>query len=225
VKYFSYVMLVAAAGALMLGCGGSSGGGGAPAPAGTVAFTTESPLSRGFEGSGYNLAVLVAGGAAPYTFELKAGALPDGLALVKDVDRIVIQGTPTVLGDFSATFKVTSADSLTATRTYTIKVTERIVIPLVSGSIPPAAVGAAYSFTFPTPTGGTGTFERWEVSSGALPGGIVLDPNTGQLSGTPSSPGAFSFGLLVHDSGPDPANVGFPEVMGSSLSAVSLTVN
>lgn len=55
----------------------------------------------------------------------------------------------------------------------------------------------------------SGTGVEYTVQSGALPGGISIDQNTGQISGTPTSQGTFTFGIRAqNDSGtnaaPDP---------------------
>src|SRR5262249_29504525 len=43
------------------------------------------------------------------------------------------------------------------------------------------------------------------ISSGALPPGLTLDPNTGQISGTPTVLGDFTFTVQVKDSFTPPA--------------------
>jgi hypothetical protein len=39
----------------------------------------------------------------------------------------------------------------------------------------------------------------WKVDSGTLPTGLTLDPAAGVLSGTPQTPGAYSFVVRVTD--------------------------
>src|SRR5204863_8352446 len=51
-------------------------------------------------------------------------------------------------------------------------------------------------------------------TSGALPGGVVLDPATGQLSGSPTGDGAFAFTITATDAH------GF---QGSEAYAISVT--
>ena len=49
------------------------------------------------------------------------------------------------------------------------------------------------------PSNGTGT---WSVAGGALPAGLTLNPATGEISGTPTAGGTFSFvALFVRDDG------------------------
>jgi hypothetical protein len=40
---------------------------------------------------------------------------------------------------------------------------------------------------------------RWTIATKALPAGLALDPTTGAITGTPSKPGTFDFGIRVSD--------------------------
>ncbi len=50
-------------------------------------------------------------------------------------------------------------------------------------------------------TGGTGS-RSWSVTSGGLPPGLNLNASNGNISGTPTSTGQFSFTLQVTDQAP-----------------------
>src|SRR5262249_16790623 len=56
--------------------------------------------------------------------------------------------------------------------------------------------GRPFSATL-SASGGTGTFV-WSVGAGALPSGVALSQN-GTLSGTASSVGSFTFGVMASD--------------------------
>ena len=80
---------------------------------------------------------------------------------------------------------------------------------------PPATgqVGVPYSFTFnATGTGGTPPFSF--SYTGNLPPGVTLNGNTGVLSGTPTTAGAYTFSLSAADS----SNTPLPVIGGSEVS-------
>ena len=67
----------------------------------------------------------------------------------------------------------------------------------VAASLPQASVGTGYSGAV-TASGGTAPY-KFAVTSGQLPGGMLLNNSTGKLSGTPSSSGTFAFSVIVSD--------------------------
>jgi hypothetical protein len=73
------------------------------------------------------------------------------------------------------------------------------VCPLITvnpATLPDGAVGTLYN-QLVTASGGTGPY-TFAVTSGALPGGIVLAP-AGTLSGTPTTAGTFDFTITATD--------------------------
>ncbi|WP_042415288.1 putative Ig domain-containing protein [Streptacidiphilus anmyonensis] len=69
-----------------------------------------------------------------------------------------------------------------------------------SATVPDASLGKPYSQSL-TASGGTGAY-TWQVSSGALPAGLTLSPDSGVISGTPTTAGTASFSLRLTDAGP-----------------------
>lgn len=65
-------------------------------------------------------------------------------------------------------------------------------------SLPSGSVGAAYSATIQV-VGGTPPL-AFTVTRGKLPPGILMQPNSGILSGTPTAAGAYTFTVTVSDS-------------------------
>ncbi|MGH9028327.1 MAG: alkaline phosphatase family protein, partial [Acidimicrobiales bacterium] len=62
-------------------------------------------------------------------------------------------------------------------------------------ALPAGTIGVPYSVVLES-TPGTGA-ERWSVLSDDLPGGLVLDPRTGSISGVPTSSGKFGLTIGV----------------------------
>ncbi|MFZ4790889.1 MAG: beta strand repeat-containing protein [Candidatus Competibacteraceae bacterium] len=79
--------------------------------------------ATGVVGQTYANSIGVTGGVAPYRFELvaEAGILPNGLSL--DPATGVIGGTPTVVGIFPFSVKVTDSKGTTGTGNFTITIT------------------------------------------------------------------------------------------------------
>jgi hypothetical protein len=66
-----------------------------------------------------------------------------------------------------------------------------------TGSLPSSTAGTAYSATVAA-TGGVPPY-TWSILSGTLPPGLSLDSNTGEIAGTPSQAGTWSFTLQASD--------------------------
>ncbi len=68
---------------------------------------------------------------------------------------------------------------------------------ITTTSLPSAMVAGAYSQTLQE-SGGTAPFV-WSISANSLPGGLSLNPSTGEISGTPSTIGTYNFTVQVTD--------------------------
>ncbi len=83
-----------------------------------------------------------------------------------------------------------------------------IVLSIVTPSpLPQGTVGSAYSQTLGA-SGGAPPY-AWSVTSGSLPIGLSLAGATGALSGTPTTPGVYSFAAQVTDSASATASATF----------------
>ena len=106
-------------------------------------------------------------------------------------------GQPTTDANFR--FDVNANGSINSSDISAVKARSGLVLPvpivrtaptITSGAPPNGIVGRAYSFTFAA----TGTAPiSWTVAAGTLPAGLMLNANTGVLSGTPNTPGSFAF--------------------------------
>ena len=83
------------------------------------------------------------------------------------------------------------------TRDYTVVIGDPL-LSIVTSTLPDGNVGTPYS-VFLVREGGAGPYQ-WDVVSGSLPSGISLSSD-GELSGTPTAAGDFSFEARVRDSG------------------------
>jgi hypothetical protein len=82
-----------------------------------LTITTASPLSGATVGIAYNQALVLAGGAAPFTWSIASGALPAGIAL----NPGSLNGIPSTPGTFTFTVSVTDGVQ-TATKSFTLTV-------------------------------------------------------------------------------------------------------
>ena len=154
---------------------------------------TSGALPGGSVGTNYSQTLTATGGTPPYTWAVGQG-FPTFLTL--DQNTGVISGTPTATGTFSFPVQVTDSTKATATGTVSLSV---ITAPLAITTTPPifnGTVGVAYVQTFRA-SGGTSPY-TWSISSGST-GDLTLDPSTGNLQGTPQTPGTLNFTVQVTD--------------------------
>jgi hypothetical protein len=149
-------------------------------------------------GQPYSQMLTASGGLAPYTFSVTAGALPPGLQL--NPASGVLAGTPSTPGSFSFTATARDANGCVGSQAYTQVVNQAVcpVIGLAPTSLPVMVVGQPFSQSF-SGSGGSAPYS-FALTAGNLPPGLSLNPQTGQLSGTPATAGVFSFTITVTDS-------------------------
>ena len=116
--------------------------------------------------------------------------------------------------------KVTDQFSNTATASLSITVAQGSLI-VTTTSLPNGAQGVPYSATLGA-AGGTPPY-TWSVTSGTLPDGLNLDPNSGIISGTPTTPGASPFTVQVTDSQSNNASANLQIVINAQITNGSLS--
>ena len=142
----------------------------------------------------YVFGLSVTGGTAPYTWSLSAGSLPGGFSI--DSSSGVLSGTAATTGVYPFTVSVADAKFGVASQQYQLTVQSN-ALTITTSSLPPATVGAAYTFGLQEANGSPPW--TWSVASGSPPPGIQLASDSGMLAGTPTSAGSFAFTVQVTD--------------------------
>ncbi len=151
-------------------------------------------LSDPVVGCSYANQLQATNGTPSYLWALAAGSdpLPPGLQLATNG---IISGIPTTDGYYMVTVQVTGADSATTNGTVQIYVNPALQIyphDLAAGSV------GAYYFDYLYASGGAQP-QTWSVISGSLPPGLMLDTNTGYITGMPTAPATNTFTVRVTD--------------------------
>jgi hypothetical protein len=147
----------------------------------------------------YSAPITATGGVPPLAWTLASGTLPAGLSLGSSkTDTVNITGKATTAG--ASTFTVTVTDATGASNT---SVQFQIVVsslaftttsPLPAGTVNVPYVGVQFAAT-----GGTSPYTFSVANGSNLPPGLTL--TNGDLAGTPTTLGNYSFGISVTDSG------------------------
>ncbi|PPD57455.1 putative Ig domain-containing protein [Dehalogenimonas etheniformans] len=156
-------------------------------------------LPDGTAGSAYTATLTALGGTAPLTWAVTVGTLPAGLSLAPATG--VISGTPTGVGDTTITVTVTDsttpAPAKTDSQVLTIHVAAAPALQITTTTLANATLNTPYTATVAA-TGGVAPL-TFAVTAGTLPVGLVLNTNTGVISGTPTAAGDSSFTVTVTD--------------------------
>lgn len=126
-------------------------------------------------------------------WEIRSGSLPPGWSFTSGTGGpfFEISGVSTALGDYMFTIRVTAPNGDFAERTFTATVSG-ITTP---DPLTDADLGSPYSVIL-TESGITGDL-IWLITDGALPDGLTLNETTGEISGTATESGDFTFTVSV----------------------------
>jgi sugar lactone lactonase YvrE len=124
-----------------------------------------------------------AGGTAPLTYSISPG-LPTGLMFNPSTGAIT--GTP-IAASAAATYTVTVTDAngVTATATFSLAANRAVVAAAPAGPVVQTVYQSMSGLTPVSGSGGVGPL-MYSISPG-LPAGLVFNPNTGAITGTPTA--------------------------------------
>lgn len=135
-----------------------------------------------------------------------------------------ISYTPTAgySGSDSFTYTATNATGTSAAATVTITVTApTFTFSPAAGSLPIGTVTMPYSGSV-TASGGTASYS-YAVSAGALPSNLTLDASSGTISGTPTTPGNYSFTITATDANSAAGSASYTMAVEPPLTAFTFT--
>ncbi|MFC6050316.1 Ig domain-containing protein, partial [Methylobacterium hispanicum] len=154
----------------------------------------------GTSGSVFSGKASAQGGRAPYTYTVSAGQLPTGLSLNRDDGSIT--GTPPNATDQTLTLQVADADGRTDSAATRISVVAPAVTPssnrLTLNGFYPNIDNNRHPYSASVqPAGGAAPY-RFTITVGTLPSGVALNPDTGEIAGTPAGiPDDYSSTITV----------------------------
>src|SRR5271155_295333 len=154
-------------------------------------------------GAAYTAPITATGGVPPLSWSLSSGTLPKGLALGSSTTGTVnITGKATVAG--VSTFTVTVTDAIGEVSTSpSLQIVVSSLAFTTTSPLPSGTVGVQYPGVQFAATGGATPYTFSLANGSTLPPGLTL--NAGDLTGTPTTVGNYSFGISVTDSEGTPA--------------------
>jgi hypothetical protein len=163
----------------------------------------------------YSLSLTAAGGVPGYTWALASGTNADGLTL--DANTGFLAGFPQKGGTFDIGVVMTDAMGAKVSTTLTVN-----VLAITSSTLPAGAVGASY-FQSLTVVGATLPVSWILFGNSPLPPGLTLS-SAGEISGTPTTQGTYTFGVLVTDATQNTTKANISITIGPSLTISPTTL-
>lgn len=129
----------------------------------------------------------------PYRWDV-FGVIPPGLNFTPNQTAMRISGTPTSPGSYSWILTLTDSQGIASWRTYTYRVPEINEPAMLAAADEDQVYSNSISTQyFKTP-------RAFGLRPGdSLPDGLALNSVTGQITGTPTTPGTFAFHIIVTD--------------------------
>ena len=180
-------------------------------PAPTLAVTQTSPLPPATLNRAYGFKLATSGGIPPFNWSILSGCLPSGLQLAASTG--LVSGTPLTTapcgGGATSQFTPQVTDSSIPPQTQSsasplvIAVNTAPALSVVGGPLPAGSVASPYSASIGI-TGGIPPYQNIVLTSGQLPSGLILNPTTGVITGSPVLTGTSTFSVQVEDSATPP---------------------
>lgn len=169
-----------------------------------LAINTTS-LPAGIVNAAYTASLQSAGGNGAVTWSVVSGSLPAGITL--DTTTGALTGTPTAAGNSSFTVQVTDSSTPPKSATTLLNIPVSVAAPalvITTDALANGSLGTPYDRIL-IATGGTAPY-TWSIlpGSGSLPAGLSLAPTTGEITGSPTTPGSFTFTVQITDSSSTP---------------------
>jgi hypothetical protein len=158
----------------------------------SVLITTPTPMPTGYVGVSYVLQLTASTNPPNQTLTWSfpgnnAGLAPPGLTLAANGNYF---GTPTAAGTYTFTIAASFGQSfpVTGTQQFSITIIQPRIAITTSAALPNGIVGQGYSATF-TATNNTPFATVWGAAN--FPPGLIMNSQTGQLSGSPGAAGSY----------------------------------
>jgi hypothetical protein len=145
-------------------------------------------------------------GVPPLTYTITGGSFPAGLKINSHEGGI--SGSATALGTYVST--ITIQDSFSPPEVVTAQVTINVIPPTLSVAVSlPRSILRNRPYSGRVVASGGIPPYKFTLGAGSLPAGFSpIDPNTGRVSGTPTTLGNYGFTVNVSDSTTPVAQVG-----------------
>ncbi|RIJ78525.1 hypothetical protein D1871_02445 [Nakamurella silvestris] len=157
----------------------------------TVEFSS-TPPSDAKAGDTYEPVATGGTSGTPVVFSIDPAGTPGACEIVAGKVLFTGPGTCIITAEQAG-----DADHLPTTSQQTVTVAAGEVT-ITTEALPHGAVGLDYT-TSVQAEGGLAPY-AWAVAAGSLPDGLALDPDSGDITGTPTQPGAFTFTISATDS-------------------------